>query len=97
MKQITNIIEDVLIASGIAISLADIQQILSIIILVLDVVWILTKLGIKIYQHAKNKDIQAIADDIKESKDELEQLNNGLSNKETKQIEHKPSDDSDSK
>lgn len=96
MKQITNVIEDVLIASGIAISLADIQQVLSIIILVLDVVWILSKLGIKIYQRVKNKDYESIADDIKDSKDELEDLSNGLSNTDVKQIEEKPGIEKDS-
>ena len=79
--KIYNVIEDVLIATGIAVSLTDIQQVLSIIILCMNVVWILVKVGIKIYQHYKEKNIQAIADDIKTGADELEKLNNQVGSK----------------
>ena len=79
--KVYNVIEDVLIATGIAISLTDIQQVLSIIILCMNVVWILVKVGIKIYQHYKEKNIQAIVDDIKTGADELEKLNNQVGSK----------------
>ena len=94
--KIQNMIEDVLIASGIAVSLADIQQVLSIILLVFNVAWILVKFGIKIYQHIKERNVQAIADDIKETHDELEQFTDSLNNQDVKQIDQK-SDDKDSK
>lgn len=79
--KVYNVIEDVLIATGIAVSLTDIQQVLSIIILCMNVVWILVKVGIKIYQHYKEKNIQAIADDIKNGADELEDLNKKVGSK----------------
>ena len=73
-----SIIEDVLIGCGITISLIDIQQILSIILLVFNVLWILVKFGMKLYDHIKAKNYTQIADDIKETKDELEQLNDKI-------------------
>ena len=76
--KIQSIIEDVLIGSGIVISLVDIQQILSIILLIFNVAWLLVKFGIKIYEHIKNKQYKEIADDIKETKDELEDLSNKI-------------------
>ena len=72
------IIEDVLIATGITISLSDIHQILSIIILVVDVVWILFKCGLKIYQKIKEKKYSEIAEDIKTASEELKELDNQI-------------------
>ena len=74
IMKIQNIIEDVLIASGITISLVDIQQVLSIILLVFNVCWILVKCSLKIYEHIKNKQHTEIANDIKETIDEMEDL-----------------------
>lgn len=50
----TDIVEDMTIALGISISLADIQQILSIILLCFNIVWLFLKLSIKIYKYYKN-------------------------------------------
>lgn len=50
----TDIVEDLTIALGISISLADIQQILSIILLTFNIVWLVLKLSIKIYRYYKN-------------------------------------------
>ena len=72
--KVQNIIEDVLIVSGITISLIDIQQVLSIILLVFDVCWILWKFGYKLYKHIKNKQFDQIESDIKDGKDEIEHL-----------------------
>ena len=79
-----NVIDGVLIATGISISLADIHQILSIIILILNVSWILAKLIIKVVQKIKSgKDIETISDDIKDAKDELEHLDNQIEQKDS--------------
>ena len=72
--KIQNIIEDVLIGCGITISLIDIQQVLSIILLVFNVLWILWKFGFKVYTHIKNKKYEEIGNDIKDAKDEFEQI-----------------------
>lgn len=79
-----NVIEDVLIACGVTISLLDIQQILSIILLVFNVVWILVKFGLRVYEHIKNKNVQAIANDIKDAKDELETLKDSIDDSQDK-------------
>ena len=69
-----SLIEDVLIACGISVSLMDIQQILSIILLVFNVLWILWKFGVRVYNHVKNKQYQEIGNDIEDAKNELETL-----------------------
>ena len=80
--KVTSIIEDVLIGVGIAVSISDIQQVLSIILLVFNVCWILFKFGYKIYERIKNKQIKEIGDDIKETHDELETLSDSLKDSE---------------
>lgn len=80
-----NIVEDVLIASGLTISLMDIQQILSIILLVFNVVWILVKCGVKIYDHMKEKNVHAVVDDIEQTKNELEKISNDVKDSKDKQ------------
>lgn len=82
--KIQSIIEDVLIGGGIAVSLVDIQQVLSIILLCFNVAWLLVKFGIKVYEHIKNKQFKEVADDIKETADELEKFTNKDSNKSDK-------------
>ena len=69
-----SLIEDVLIACGISVSLMDIQQVLSIILLVFNVLWILWKFGVRVYNHIKNKQYQEIGNDIEDAKNELETL-----------------------
>ena len=72
--KVQTIIEDALIVCGITVSLVDIQQVLSIILLVFNVCWILWKFGYRIYTHIKKKQFDQIENDIKESKEEVEQL-----------------------
>ena len=72
--KIQSLIEDVLITAGITVSLIDIQQILSILLLVFNVIWILVKAGVRIYEHIKEKNIKAIENDVKDAKDEIEEL-----------------------
>ena len=71
-----NIIEDVLIGCGIAVSLVDIQQILSTVLLVLNVGWLLVKLALKIREHIIKKQYDQLDDDIKETIDDLEKISN---------------------
>ena len=73
MKQI-NVLEDVLIIGGTAVSLSMIQTILGIIILSCQVVLILTKAGIKIYDLVKKKKYEDAIKCIDETKGELEHL-----------------------
>lgn len=74
MKNTFNVIEDVLIGMGITVSLIDIQQILSIVLIVLNVCMILVKVGLKIYDHVKTKKYDQIDDDLKEGIDGIEKI-----------------------
>lgn len=74
MKNTFNVIEDVLIGMGITVSLIDIQQILSIVLIVLNVCMILVKVGLKIYEHVKNKKYDQIDDDLKEGIEGIEKI-----------------------
>lgn len=74
MKNTFNVIEDVLIGMGITVSLIDIQQILSIVLIVLNVCMILVKVGLKIYDHVKTKKYDQIDDDLKEGIEGIEKI-----------------------
>ena len=73
MKHV-NVLEDVLIAGGIGVSLPMIETILGIIILSVQVILILWKLGTKIYQAIKKKKYDEVEDALNEAKGELENL-----------------------
>ena len=67
------------VSSGVSIftasfALTNIEQILSIIILVISILNILINMGIKIYLRIKNKQIQEIPNDLKQVSEELENL-----------------------
>ena len=75
MKHINlNVLEDVLIAGGVAISLPMIETILGIIILSVQVLLILWKAGMKIYDAIKKKKYDEIDDALEGAKDQLEDL-----------------------
>lgn len=70
--QTTDIVDGFLIVGGLTISLQDIQQILSIIILVVDIIWILFKCGYKTYKHIKNGgDPSDMDNDIEKAKEDI--------------------------
>ena len=74
MKNTFNVIEDVLIGMGITVSLIDIQQILSIVLIVLNVCMILVKVGLKIYDHVKTKKYDQIDDDLQDGIDGIKEI-----------------------
>ena len=73
MKHI-NVLEDFLIIGGTAISLSMIQTILGIVILSCQVVLILIKAGLKIYNLIKEKKYKEVEQCIDDAKGELENL-----------------------
>ena len=73
MKQI-NIIEDVLIVGGVALSLTNIYTIMGIILLSFQIVLILVKAGIKIYHHIKNGKVEDAVKDIEDAQKEIEDV-----------------------
>ena len=83
-KPITNILEDVLIGLGVSVSLVDIQNLLSIILLTIDLVWLFFKCSMSIYKHIKNKDIQGVKQDVDELKQGVEEFKDAIDDKEKK-------------
>ena len=73
MKQI-NIIEDVLIVGGVALSLTNIYTIMGIILLSFQIVLILVKAGIKIYNHIKNGKVEDAVKDIEDAQKEIDDV-----------------------
>ena len=73
MKSI-NIIEDVLIVGGVALSLTNIYTIMGIVLLSFQIVLILVKAGIKIYQHIKNGKMDEAVKDIEDAQKEIEDV-----------------------
>ncbi|MBO7693039.1 MAG: hypothetical protein J6T10_10455 [Methanobrevibacter sp.] len=69
-----NVLEDVLIAGGISVSLPMIETILGIIILSVQVILIFYKLGCRIYKAIKNKKPEEVEDALNDAKGELENL-----------------------
>lgn len=67
----SEIVEDIAIASGISLSLIDIQRILSIVLLVFNIIWIITKILIKVIKYYRN--------DGKIDKEEAEDILNDIS------------------
>lgn len=73
MKHI-NVLEDALIVGGITISITMIYQILGIVILSFQIILILIKAGIKIYNLVKQKKYKEVEECIDDAKGELENL-----------------------
>lgn len=67
-------------AIGGAYGLANIQTILGIIVLSLTIFNVLFNMVYKIIKHIKNRQIEAILEDINEAKEELEEVQNGTRN-----------------
>lgn len=85
-KQVTknttviNVLEDVFIALGIAISVDQIKTILGIVLLCVQIVWIFVKCGISIYKKIKEKRYSEIESDINELTDEINKVTNNIEN-----------------
>ena len=73
MKHI-NVLENVLIVCGVTVSLPLIESILGIIILCVQIILILWKLGYKIYKLIKQKKYDEIQNTLEDAKGELENL-----------------------
>lgn len=71
MMNKTDAVEDMIILSGIGISLVDIQTIMSIVLLTFNIIWLLVKFGIKLYRYLK---------DGKLTKEEVDDLTNDIDN-----------------
>lgn len=64
-----------------AFGIANIQEILGVIVLILSILNILITTGFKAYNHIKEKKYVKIKDDIEDAKRELEELNKNIQSK----------------
>ena len=71
-------VDNVLIAIGLAFAISDIESILGIIILIVQLVWILSKAIVRIYHAVKEKNGKEVTDSIKDLSDDLTDLKNNL-------------------
>lgn len=68
----TDACEDMIILSGIGVSLVDIQTIMSIILLTFNIIWLLSKLAIKLFRYLKDgKLTKEEADDLLSDIDDI--------------------------
>ena len=70
-KNLSNVIDNVLLVFGFTYALSDIESILGIIILCIQIIWLFSKFFLKVYAKIKNKDYDSIGKDV-------EDLENGL-------------------
>ena len=80
MNKLT-ILEDVLIIGGITVSISTIQSILGIIILCFQIALIIYKCIMKIVEHYKKKQYQAIEEDLQNAIDGLNNINDSIGKK----------------
>lgn len=74
------IVDNVLIAIGLAFAISDIESILGIIILIVQLVWILAKAVIRIYHAVKEKNEKEAMDSLKDLSEDLTDLKKTLPN-----------------
>lgn len=71
----------ILSAVGVAWSIQDLQNIVSLILLIISLINILWKTGYNIYTKIKNNKVDEISEDISKCKDEIQQLQENINNK----------------
>lgn len=73
-KNLSNVIDNVLLVFGFTFALNDIESILGITLLIIQITWLFSKFFLRVYAKIKNKDYDSIDKDI-------EDLENGLKDK----------------
>ena len=77
MMNKSDAVEDLIIASGIGVSLVDIQTVMSIILLSFNIIWLCAKFGLKLYKYLKNdgkldkEELDDLINDAEEIKDKV--------------------------
>ena len=70
-----NALEDVSLAGGTFVSLTMVQTILGITLLIINIILICVKIGLKVYQKIKKGDINGAVDEIEKGQDEIKSIN----------------------
>ena len=78
-------VDNALIAIGLAFAISDIESILGIIILIVQLVWILSKAIVRIYHAIKEKNGKEVTDSIKDLSEDLTDLKKTLPNETKKE------------
>ena len=78
-------VDNALIAIGLAFAISDIESILGIIILIVQLVWILSKAIVRIYHAVKEKNGKEVTDSIKDLSEDLTDLKKTLPNETKKE------------
>jgi len=65
-KNISNVVDNVLLVFGFTFALNDIESILGITLLIIQLLWLFSKFFIKLYDKIKKKDFTGIDKDIKD-------------------------------
>lgn len=81
----SNIVDTVLIAFGLTYAISDIESILGITILIVQLVWILAKAIVRIYNAIKEKNGKEVTDSLKDLSEDLTDLKNTLPNETKKE------------
>ena len=76
MMNKSDAVEDLVIASGIGVSLVDIQTVMSIILLSFNIIWLCAKFGLKLYRYLKDgkldkKELDDLINDANDIKDKV--------------------------
>ena len=80
--KLETIIDTFMTTIGLTYGLAQIHEILGIVILVLNIGWMLTRLGYNIYTKIKNKDFKGIEEDVNKTLDDLSSIKDSIEQKE---------------
>ena len=79
------IVDNVLITIGLAFAISDIESILGIIILIVQLIWILSKAIVRIYHAIKEKNGKEVTDSLKDLSEDLTDLKKTLPNETKKE------------
>ena len=74
MMNKTDAVEDMIILSGIGISLVDIQTIMSIVLLTFNILWLILKFTLKLFRYLR--DGKLTDDELNDLADDVEEINN---------------------
>lgn len=80
--KLETIIDTFLTTIGLTYGLAQIHDILGIVILVLNICWMISRLAYNIYIKAKNKDFKGIEEDVNKTLDDLASIKDSIEQKE---------------
>ena len=73
-NKVVSHVESVLVVAGVGLGLAQIEQILGIVLLVFQVLLILFRVAVKIHSHMKKGEIKEALEEAKKGQDELKEL-----------------------